>query len=644
MYYYEVLVSSQRYHGSEPLTYSLEQQIEIGSVVEAPLGRQMVLGIVSARVPEPSFTTKPIKQVVVDTPVPQALLKLHAWMLKYYPGPAGLTSQLFLPSSLATAARTKQHYLKPSDKKVISQPTLTKQQQLVVSEISAKTGSFLLHGETGSGKTRVYIELASTTLAADRSVLVLTPEIGLTAQLAASFEAAFPGRVIIIHSTQTPAQRRDNWNLIHSANVPLVIIGPRSSLFSPVKALGLVILDEFHDAAYKQDQMPYYQASRVAAQLAHLHEAKLVLGSATPLVHDYYTFTEKKLPILRLTEAAAGQSNISIEVVNLTDREHFTKSPWLSNELIRDIQRAIQDGRQSLIFLNRRGTARVVLCKNCGWQATCPRCDLPLTYHGDTHRLQCHTCGLTDRAPVSCPDCGQAEIQFKSVGTKAIVLEVERLFPDATIARFDSDNKKSENLEANYEDVIKGEIDILVGTQMLSKGLDLPLLAVIGVVVADTSLYFPDFSADERTFQMLRQVIGRVGRGHVPGTVVLQTYHPESKVIQSAVTKNYEQFYASQLEERKLYRFPPFYFVLKIAVERSIQTTARKAAHELASTILGQGFSIELSGPAPSFLEKSHDKYRWQIIVKAKQRAELVKVINMLPKNCSYDIDPTNLL
>ncbi len=642
MHFYEVFVSSNRYHGSEALTYSSPSKLAIGQLVNLPFGNTSALGIVVDRVKQPVFATKTITDTIA-TPIPLQLLALHQWIADYYPGPLGLITQLFIPSSLAKQGRKPS--AKPKLGETVNLPTLTNEQTKATQQIESESGPFLLFGETGSGKTRVYTELTRQAMARNTSVLILTPEIGLTPQLVASLEASYPGRVVVMHSTQTPAEKRNSWNWINSASEPLVIIGPRSALFSPIHNLGYVIVDEAHDTAYKQEQMPYYQASHVAAKLASLHGAKLVLGSATPLVRDFFTFTQKKRPIIRMEQlATGGEDGTIITVVDLKQRDSFSRSPWLSNDLLTEIDKALQQGNQSLVFLNRRGTARIVLCQSCGWQSSCPRCDVPLTYHGDHHHLRCHTCGFTTNAPAGCPDCGSADIQFKSIGTKTITAELERLFPGTVIQRFDSDVKKDERLEAQYDSIQSGKTAILVGTQMLTKGLDLPKLQVVGVVLADTGLYFPDYTAEERTYQMLRQVIGRVGRGHNKGTVIIQTYHPENPVIKAAAAKDYQQFYDTQLAERELYRFPPYYFVLKIGVERAVQSSARQAASDIASSILNGGFAIELSGPAPAFVEKTRGKFKWQLVIKAKQRSELVKIIRTLPKNCSYDIDPTNLL
>lgn len=643
MYYYEVLVGSQRYHGNEPLTYYSEEKLVEGTVVLVPLGSQTAPGIVTNQVPKPAFSAKAVTALSEVKPLPPPQLALHKWLEGYYPGPLGLITQLFLPPGLGTKSRRKQAITPTKDANPL--PRLTAEQRRAVSEISEGTASsYLLHGETGSGKTRVYIELTEKILGRGESVIVLTPEIGLTPQIASSFNAAFPGKVTVLHSEQTTAERRDNWIAISNKEDSQIVIGPRSALFAPLRSVGLVVVDECHDPAYKQDQMPHYQTTRVAAQLAHLCGAKLVMGSATPLVSDYFAFDQKQLPIVRMELTAKGESEVSTEVVDLKDRQQFSRSPWLSDKLLTRIEQALHNGYQSIVFLNRRGTARVVVCGNCGWQAVCPRCDLPLTYHGDKHHLQCHTCGFTDRTPVSCPDCKKPEIEFKSIGTKTLVNELSRLFPEAMVARYDSDNTRTESMTTNFEDIVSGKVEILVGTQVLSKGLDLPLLQVIGVVLADTGLYFPDFSAEERTYQTLRQVMGRVGRGHVPGKVVLQTYNPAGTAVSAVTNGGYTAFYESQLKERELYHFPPYYFVLKVSIERAVQPSARKAAHDLSTQLMKSGLAIEVIGPSPAFLEKAHGKYRWQIIVKAKQRGQLVRVIELLPKNCKYDIDPNNLL
>lgn len=643
MTYVEVLVADATFHGNEPLTYTADRPLEIGSLVSVPLRRKQVLGIVSGNTnTKPSFATKPIAAGPFPATVPLPLLQLFEWMRVYYPAPLGVLTQLMLPKQLPKkplAVSPLPEVTEPS------LPPLSTEQKSALAAIQGP-GLHLLHGETGTGKTRVYIELALRSLQQGRSSIILTPEIGLTSQLAQNFSTVFGNRVVVIHSQLTAATRERLWQYMAEQTEPLVVIGARSALFSPLRNIGVIAVDESHDTAYKQDQAPYYHATNVAAKLANLHDATLVLGSATPLVSDYYIATAKKRPIIRMSQPAKAHDfgERHVEVVDLKSREFFTKSPYLSSQLIGEITTAINQNEQALIFLNRRGTARVVFCEKCGWQAACPHCDIPLVYHGDSHIMRCHSCDFKGSSPASCPDCHSAAVVFKSVGTKAIVSELERLFPGTRIMRFDTDNKKGERIEQHYDAVHRGDVDILVGTQTLAKGLDLPRLSLVGVVIADTGLFFPDFSAQERTYELLSQVIGRVGRGHRHGRAVIQTYAPESPLLQAVLDRDWHTFYDSEITERSTFRFPPFCYVLKLSARRATPDAAQKAAENLADTIRANHPGVTIEGPAPAFHEKILGKYAWQLILKAGDRRRLVGVINNLPSGWSYDIDPMNLL
>ncbi len=647
MKFYEVWVSSPSFHGKEPLTYSCESALTVGAVVQVPLQRKTAIGIVNKEVSKPSFATKSLSLIPESAVVPAELIRLIPWLQSYYPAPLGQITSLMVPSNVAQKSRTTNTSKTNNAKQPPSLPVLTEEQSAAIKAISpGSSRSYLLHGETGSGKTRVYLELAKNSIAENKSVIILTPEIGLTPQLVEFFSAHFPDQTAVIHSHLTSAQRRKVWLRIANSEEPLVVIGPRSALFAPIKNVGLIVIDEAHDSAYKQEQAPHYQATRVGAQLANLHNAKLILGSATPNVADYYMFETKKLPIIRMNkQAASSEAKLeNIQIVAINKRENFTRSSWLSDALLTKIHDAQRAGTQSLIFLNRRGSARIVMCQSCSWHALCPKCDLPLTYHADSHKLRCHTCGYTDRSPTSCPTCKSSDILYKSIGTKAITEELRKLFPEAQIARFDSDNTKSERLDEHHQSIHEGNIDILVGTQMLTKGLDLPKLSVVGIVTADTALSFPDYTAEEITYQQLSQVMGRVGRGHVDGSVVIQTYYPENPGLKAVVDKNYSLFYQQQISERNKFLFPPFSYTLKLNCGRKSANSAKKTCENLYTFITSLPLSIEIIGPTPSFKEKQNDTYYWQIIVKAKKRDQLTAIINQLPSQISYDIDPNNLL
>lgn len=645
MYYYAVWVRSSRYHGKEALTYASSERLGRGRIVRVELQKEIVMAVVAGPAEKPRFQTKPVTEVLDLPPLPVHLLKLAAWLPEYYPAPLGIITQQLLPAGFSAKqldSAAPGGFPGPELKDL---PPLTAEQKAALAAMT-KPDTYLLHGTTGSGKTRVYIEMAARAVAAGSSAIILTPEISLTTQLAGSFRKVFGERVIVMHSQQAPSERQKAWLDCLRATEPVIVIGPRSALFSPVSKPGLIVLDESHETAYKQEQSPQYESGRVAAALAQSARATLILGSATPSISDYYLAEQKNKPILKLTRLARKQEHGAPDITLVDRKDHslFSRSPFLSLELIKAVEAALAKGEQTLLYLNRRGTARLVLCENCGWQATCPHCDVPLTYHGDHHELRCHSCNHHAPSPSSCPECGHANILFKTAGTKAIVDEVKRLFPGARAARFDTDNARADRFEQQYEAVSRGDVDILVGTQLLAKGLDLPRLSTLGILLADTSLYMPDFSAEERTFQLISQVLGRIGRGHVSGRAVIQTYHPEHPVLKAAIQGDYDSFYKNELAERKQFIFPPFCYLLKLTVRRASIDAARTAAENLSEEIARTGAKVRIEGPAPSFYERFQSKYQWQLVIKSRQRGELLKIISNLPSGWSYDIDPSDLL
>lgn len=646
MRYYEVWVRSDKYRGKEALTYRYEDALDIGQIVQLPLRSDQVLGVVMKQSVKPAFATKAIISVLNMPPLPPTSIQLASWLQRFYASPIGVVTGLFIPSKIHTA------YLndisEASNQAGHGQDpmfVLSTEQQAALSRID-KAETYVLHGRTGSGKTRVYIELARRSLKNSESVLILCPEIGLSSQLALQFQTVFGHRVVVLHSQLTAKEREIAWLTVLTTKQPLIVIGPRSALFSPLHDIGTIIVDEAHDQAYKQEQPPYYQATRVASQLRQISNSVLILGSATPSVTDYYLAQAKAKPILRMSELArkGHAAKRRVVVVDLKDRRGFSRSQHLSTTLLSSISTSLEHREQALLYLNRRGTARVTLCNTCGWQALCPNCDLPLAYHGDAFTLRCHICGYHTRPPFSCPVCGNQAIALKSFGTKAIAEEARRIFPEARIMRFDTDTAKSERLEQQYEQIMSGNVDILVGTQMLAKGLDLPHLSTLGVIMADSSLYLPDYTATERTYQLLTQVVGRVGRGHLDSRVIVQTYYPESPLLQAALNDDWENFYNGEIAERKQYQFPPFSFLLKLSCRRATQAGVEKVAKKFAQQLRVAGLRIEVEEPTPAFHEKNSGQYQWQVVVKSKDRGELLKALELLPNGWSYDLDPADLL
>lgn len=645
-------MATARHQKIEPLTYSFDSKLKPGSIVLAPFGKTEVLGFIHKIVGKPEFATKAITRVIEDVMLPPELLELFRWLLSYYPSGSGSIAQLLLPSSLITKkSATLSKTANTTVSKVANGPKLMpplRKSQIEAIEFIAKNSQkhFLVHGETGSGKTRLYVERAKTYLEKGLSALILTPEIGLTPQLQKDFENNFGDQVVIMHSELTAAKRRAYWLKIARSDKPLVVIGPRSALFSPLKQIGLVVVDEFHEPAYKQEQMPRYQAVRVAAYLAKLHGSEVIYGSATPPITEYYLAEKTGTPIISMgLEKPENSVNVVNNVIDMADKANFSRHPQLSDSLLKEVSKALTRKEQVMVYLNRRGTARLVICRACGWQATCPKCDIPMTYHGDKHRLVCHTCGFKKEAPMTCPVCSSTELAYRSIGTKALVDALTKFFPHARIMRFDTDLAVTERMDKHFADIQSGKVDILVGTQMIGKGLDLPHLSLVCIVAADTSLYLPDFTASERSYQLLHQVIGRVGRGHRDGKVIIQTYVPDNPVLKAATAKDWLSFYRSELEERRKFLFPPFCYILKITTSRKTSQSAERALNELVAELKTHKLKLRLSDPAPSFYGFTHGFYHWQLIIKATNRVELTRALEALPKgNWTYDLDPSNLL
>lgn len=646
MNYYEV-VPLKIVHGSQSvLTYESDSSYAIGSIVHVPVGRQDVAGIITAEVPHPNFATKPIIKLLESHALPKPLLQLADWIAPYYMTHPVIVWQAILPKGLGKTRRVRTQK-QDHPKRIRTHIILNDGQQMALATISSRpSGTTLLHGITGSGKTQLYIELAKSTIAAGRSVIILVPEIALTSQLIAEFTPHFPD-LHVTHSTMTESARHQVWQSLLGATTPKLVIGPRSALFSPVPDLGLIVIDECHEPSFKQEQSPRYSALRAAAVLAKTCQARLVLGSATPNVSDYYLAEQSDSLVIHLTSPA--RPNViapTVELVDMTKKLNFTRSNIFSNQMIAQMQSTIQSGQQVLLFHNRRGTAPTTLCENCGWNALCSRCFVPLTLHSDRFVLRCHICNQSEKVPTSCPSCNEANIIHKGIGTKLIHESVAKLFPQARTARFDGDNEASETLEKQYQALYDGDIDVIIGTQIVAKGLDLPHLRMVGVVQADAGLAMPDYIASERTFQLLAQVTGRVGRNEHPSTVVVQSYQPTHPAVQYGITGNYAEFYKLTIAERARAHFPPFTHLLKlICIYKSEDTAIRNSQKLLRELRQKLPSRVELLGPTPAFYERVRDTYRWQIVVKSPIRKDLVDIIPLLPpQHWQFELDPGSLL
>jgi primosomal protein N' (replication factor Y) len=633
-------------HGRN-LTYHGTQSLQAGQIVSVSVGTKTVPAVIVGTTEKPTFETKPIETIVTETPIPGPLLQLHDWLAAYYVSHPVAVWQTMLPSGLLkkrreTTSKRLQH------RRERTHFLLNNAQRTALEKLAKRpNGTSLLHGITGSGKTALYVELAKQTLAEGRSVIILVPEIALTSQIIADFTGHIDN-VLVTHSTMTESTRHKTWLEALTTPEPRVVIGPRSALFTPLPNVGLIVIDECHEPSYKQEKSPRYSALRAASVLANKHGARLVMGSATPSVADYFVASELGSETIVSLDVLARPKAVlpEVKVVDMTKHLNFNKSRFLSDVLLEQLAATVSAGHQALLFHNRRGSAPITLCENCGWSAACPRCFVPLTLHADKYHLRCHLCNHQERVPTNCPECGGAHIIHKGIGTKRIAEELAKLFPDARIARFDGDNADNETVDSQYQALYDGDIDIIVGTQVIAKGLDLPKLRFVGVVQADSGLALPEYQSAERVFQLLAQVSGRVGRNEHKSHVVIQSYQPNHPSVKYGIQRDYKNFYTDALAERKRAHYPPFCYLLKMTCTYKTEAASIRAARALATALkphLTGG--MELLGPAPAFYERVRDSYRWQLIVKGSKRGDLAVLIQHIPPtHWQYELDPNSLL
>ena len=550
---------------------------------------------------------------------------------------------------------------------------LTPDQERVWNEIAASglesSGVHLIHGVTGSGKTEIYLRLVEEMVARDRQVIVLVPEIALIAQTIQRFAGRFPGLVAVLHSGLTPGEHYDEWRRIRDG-LASIVVGSRSAIFAPLPRLGAIIVDEEHEWAYKQDRPPRYHVREVAAWQAELASIPVVLGSATPDVvtyararagrYQYHELAERVAPIghLGAIDAARGSGDVwvsaelpAVEVVNLRDELKAGGHGVFSGALRAAMTETLARDEQIILYLNRRGAASLVMCRDCGFVPRCRRCDTPLVYHSADDFLVCHLCGRRLTTPDRCPSCQSSRIHFFGVGTQRVEDEVRREFPTARVVRWDRDAVRTRRAHEEALRLFQArEADVLIGTQMVAKGLDLPFVTLVGVITADTALNLPDMRAAERTFQLLTQVAGRAGRGVLPGRAIIQTFAPEHPAIVAAARHDYKSFAAAELRFRREHGYPPYGQIARIVgasasaarVEREALALVERLAQKRASLGLA---GLDLFGPTPSYRRQIRGQYRWQIVLRG-QRAGLEALLADFtpPLGFSLEIDPLTLL
>lgn len=647
MHYYDVLPEQIVRLNENFYTYSSSLKLECGSIITISIGRRVLRAIVVREAKKPSFVTKEISSVS-EYCLPESTLKLIIWLGDYYNTHPSIVLKSILPKDLEKKQRVSSKLHNGTSEIKRTSFVLNNDQLKIVKSISMKSqGSVLLQGITGSGKTAIYAELAKNLLSKSRSSLILLPEIALTQQVVDVFSSIFP-KVFVFHSNLSPSEKLTVWKQVHGETGPYIVIGARSALFLPFSNLGLIVVDEAHEPSYKQDKSPKYSALRAAGYLGKLTKSLVIFGSATPSVSERYLAESGSHPIFKLgTKARINTKNASISVVDMRDKSNRKQHHYLSDALISSISSALSNKKQTLIYHNRRGSRSVTLCEKCGWMALCDKCLLPMTLHADLHILKCRVCLSKDRVPLGCPSCNEPNIIHKGLGTKQIESDLKKLFPYAIVARFDGDNIKKDRLEQRYKEIYNGDIDILVGTQILAKGLDLPKLELVGVIQAESGLALPDYTSRERTFQLLAQVAGRVGRTENETKVIIQSFSPQDESIKYGASQDYESFYSSEIAKRQLSNFPPFTYMLLLTCSYKSESLAVKKSSEMLNKIksIGNAHGLEILGPAPAFYERLGGGYRWQILIKSKKRSNFESIINIVPnKNWQVDIDPFSII
>jgi len=638
-----------------PFTYRRPESgtaVKIGMRVEAPFRGRLKTGyVVAATDQQPAGNFKILsvkrsldKEILFETPQ----LELARWLSRMYFCSLGEALSIIIPGG----KRERSAQFIPAEEDSFRVPAKLSEAQVSAQErISEGTERmYYLYGVTGSGKTEVFLQLARRTIDRGEAVVYLVPEIALTHQLIQQVHSRFGSTAAVWHSKLTPSQKLKEWRRMQAGEVRFVI-GARSAVFSPMVKIGLFIVDEEHETSYKSSRSPRYHARQVAMKRCADNNAKLVMGSATPSIEAYELMGRGTIVKLELPDRVSGGNMPSIETVSMQGQPHT-----ISNQLIDEIQKTAAMGKQTILFLNRRGFSYFFHCRSCGYEMKCSHCSVNLTFHKATHRMVCHYCGFS-RTPVDvCPECGSLDVGYSGFGTEKIEEDIRQLFPQLKIARVDTDStRKKGSLQKILKEFRGGEYDLLLGTQMVAKGLNFPGVRLVGIVLADSALNLPDFRAGERTFNLIVQVSGRAGRFMEEGKVLVQTYKPNVPAIRKAVENDLAHFYQDELEVRRQLMFPPYYRLFRIVVrgrEKKRVTSLTEECGTQIAPVEKIDETTELLGPSPCPIEVIAGNHREQLLIRTKNFSKVHAFIYQwyrkfeCPKGLyvEIDVDPVSLL
>ena len=657
MLYAEVAVEAARGSGRETYTYAVPGGVDVvpGHRVTVPFGRRTTYGfVVSLGTEDPGVEVKAIATAGSEPlllPHQVALARLvadHYWLPLIECLRAMLPPRVRATGSSGSQASTRQRRhsrlieLATAPTSPAGRVELTTEQKAALELITGNQVT-LLHGVIASGKTEVYLAAAERALAEGLRVLLLVPDISLTPQLVQRVRARLDAPIAILHSQLTELERAQQWWRTRRGEAQ-VVLGSRSAVFAPIPHLGLICLDEEGSAAYKQDRTPRYEAGWVARRLAAVSGARLVAGSATPSVATYHDAERGEMAVAKLTRRVRGR-DADVELVDMRDEAASGNRQPLSRRLVEVIGRTLENEEQVILYLNRRGMSTFVLCRDCGKSVQCLGCSVALVQHAEIDGLVCHYCGYSRAMPSVCDHCGSRNIRGMGMGTQRLEGIVKKFWPQARVLRLDSDAARGPDSYFDiWETFSERRADILVGTQLVARGLDLPSVTCVGVVDADLPLHFPDYRSAENTFSLVVQVAGRAGRDGRSSSVVVQTSNPDHYALRCAAANDYEGFYAAELPSRKAFSFPPFAELAVLtrtdADDAKAATSAREAAEALATGLLKEGIEgIRVMGPAPGFIHRLRGEYRWQVTLKG-EALERARHLAPRGKGWSYDVDP----
>jgi len=634
---------------------------EIGKRVYIPFrGTKRVGYIVKIEEKPVCADPKPIIDVIDEKPIfTHEAISLAEWVKNNYFCSWGEALEAMIPGVLKRGKISMSTRVKELPEKIVpTEPHIPNvEQKTVLKDIfdcmdKAKHEVFLLHGITGSGKTEIYLQVMERVIASGKSGIMLVPEISLTPQTVERFMSRFGNRVAVFHSNMLESAKFQEWKRIRDGEVN-VVVGPRSAVFSPFDNLGVCIVDEEHEPSYKQGDSPRYHARDVAIERARRRGIPVILGSATPALESYYKARNGDWRLVELTQRIEEKKLPKVKLVDMR-MEFDTRvgKKVISRVMEEVLKKDIAKKQQALIFLNRRGFSTFVVCQKCGYVLKCSTCDSPMVFHQTKNELICHYCNRRFPPRKVCPSCHEESLLYKGVGTEKVERDLRKLLPEARIARMDSDTMSKRGAHASVlRDFKAHKLDIIVGTQMIAKGLDFPKVTAVGVISADSNLNLPDFRAGERTFNLITQVAGRAGRGDLGGEVIVQTYTPEHYAIKLAAKHDYKNFYLREIDARRALIFPPFTNLVKITLRSRAEEKVIKIAEKLAGLLRKEISEENMLGPAPSPMVKLRGYYRWNILIKAKSREKIVKTLKTTLKGfrkgsdvfMAVDIDPMTL-